>query len=251
MKYRRILLITPLEGDARAAIATIRRIAPQAERLVIVAGLPARKFSWLPDEAPLGLHQPVDASLNGLRDAAQGSATAIDVEFVPEMDVDILDEIAISSQVDLLVTAALPFSNVSVVAELRRRRSVAVLWLPESSTAQSERPLTELVCFALGQRARAPIATFLRDHGDPAQHVTVVQLAGPVPHDLAAAADIDGISAAVELVAPQGISARQWLGEHMRTNAPDLLLCVRMPTALLLSARWRLPCLLLPPPAPL
>lgn len=251
MKYRHILLITPLEGDARAAIAAIRRIAPQAERLVIVAGLPVRKFSWSPDEAPLGLRQPVDASLSGLRDAAQGAASSIEVEFVPEMDVDILDEIANASQVELLVTAALPFSNVSIVAELRRRRSVAVLWLPESSTPPSERPLTELLCFALGQRARATIVTFLRDHADPVQHVTVVLLAGRVPQDLAAVAGIDGISAAIELIGPQGLSAQQWLEERMRTNAPDLLVCVRMPTALLLSTHWRVPCLLLPPPAPI
>jgi len=250
MKYRRILLIAPLEGDARAAIAAIRRIAPQAERLVIVAGLPARKFPWLTDEAPIDLHQPVDASLSGLRDAAQRAASTVDVEFVPELDVDILDVIANASQVELLVSAALPFSNVSIVAELRRRRSVAVLWLPESSTPQSERPMTELICFALGQRARASIVTFLRDHGDPAQHVTVVLLAGRVPQDLAAAADIDGISAAVELIAPRGISAQQWLDERMRTNAPDLVVCALMPTALLLSARWRVPGLLLPPPAP-
>src|SRR5208282_4711954 len=114
----------------------------------------------------------------------------------------------------------------------------------------SERPMTELICFALGQRARASIVTFLRDHGDPAQHVTVVLLAGRVPQDLAAAADIDGISAAVELIAPRGISAQQWLDERMRTNAPDLVVCALMPTALLLSARWRVPGLLLPPPAP-
>ena len=249
MKYRRILLIAPLEGDAVAAVAAIRRIAPQAERLVVVAGLPARKFSWLSDEVP-DLQRPVDASLCALRDAVQGSAAAIDVEFVPELDIDILDEIANSSQVDLLVTAALPFSNVSIVGELRRRRSFAVLWLPESTAAQGERPLTELVCFALGQRARATIASFLRDRTDPTQHVTVVMLAGPAPQDLAAVAEIYGVSAAVDLIAPHGLSAQQWLEERMRRDAPDLFVCVLMPAALALSARWKVPCLLLPVPAP-
>jgi len=250
VKYHRILLITTLGGDARAAIAAIRRIAPQAERLVIVAGLPARKFSWLINDAPPDLHQAAGAALDGLRDAAQGAAAAVDVELVPELDIGVLDEIAAALRVDLLVTAALPLGSVSIVAGLRQRRSVAVLWVPESTAPQAERPLTELVCVALGQRARATIAAFLRDQGDPAQHVTVLLLAGPVPQDLAAAVDVAGIRAAVEFVAPQGLSPGQWLDERMRTNSPDLLVYARMPTALLLSARWRAPSLLLPPPAP-
>ncbi len=250
MKYQRILLITTLEGDARAAIAAIRRIAPQAERLVIVAGLPARKFSWLINDAPPELHQAAGAALDGLRHAAQGAAAAVDVELVPELDIGVLDEIAAALRVDLLVTAALPLGGVAIVAGLRQRRSVAVLWVPEPAVPQVERPLTEVVCVALGQRARATIAAFLRDHGDPAQHVTVLLLAGPVPQDLATAVDVAGIRAAVEFVAPQGISLPQWLDERMRTNAPDLLVYARMPTALLLSARWRAPSLLLPPPAP-
>jgi phosphatidylserine/phosphatidylglycerophosphate/cardiolipin synthase-like enzyme len=250
VKYHRILLITPLEADARTAISAIRRIAPQAERLIIVAGLPGWKLSWLINEAPPDLHQAAGAALDGLRDAAQGAAAAIDVKFVPELDVGILDEIAAASRVDLLVAAALPFGSVSSIAALRARRSVAVLWLPESTTLQGARPLTELVCVGLGQRTQASIAAFLRDHGDPAQHVTVLLLAGPVPHDLAAAADVAGIRSAVEFVAPRGLPPQQWLDERMRTNPPDLLVYARMPTALLLSARWRVPSLLLPPPAP-
>jgi len=250
VKYHRILLITSLEGDARAAIAAIRRIAPQAERLVIVAGLPARKLAWLINEAPADLHQAAGASLDGLRDLAQGAAAAIYVELLHELEIGILDEIAAAEQVDLLVTAALPFGSVPIVAALRARRSVAVLWVPELTAPQAERPMIELVCIALGQRARATFAAFLRDHGDPAQHVTVLLLAGPVPQDLAAAVEVAGIHAAVEFVALQGLSPRQWLDERLRTNAPDLLVYARMPTALLLSARWRAPSLLLPPPAP-
>ncbi|MGO9761314.1 MAG: hypothetical protein ACLP1Q_08670 [Solirubrobacteraceae bacterium] len=118
MKYQRILLITTLEGDARAAIAAIRRIAPQAERLVIVAGLPARKFSWLINDAPPELHQAAGAALDGLRHAAQGAAAAVDVELVPELDIGVLDEIAAALRVDLLVTAALPLGGVAIVAGL-------------------------------------------------------------------------------------------------------------------------------------
>jgi phosphatidylserine/phosphatidylglycerophosphate/cardiolipin synthase-like enzyme len=69
-----------------------------------------------------------------------------------------------------------------------------------------------------------------------------------VPHDLATAVEVAGISAAVEFVVPQALSLRQWLEERMRTRAPDLVVYARMPTALLLNARWRALSLLLPQP---
>ncbi|MBE0546428.1 MAG: phosphatidylserine/phosphatidylglycerophosphate/cardiolipin synthase family protein, partial [Rubrivivax sp.] len=124
------------------------------------------------------------------------------------------------------------------------------LWIPGSCKPPQARPLAELVCVALGQRARAAVSAFLRDHGDPSQHVTVLLLDGPVPPDLAAAVEIAGIRAAVDYVAPQGLLSQQWLDERLRTRAPDLLVYARMPTALLFGARWPVPGLLLPPPAP-
>jgi phosphatidylserine/phosphatidylglycerophosphate/cardiolipin synthase-like enzyme len=250
VKYRRILLIMPLGGDARAAVAQVRRIAPQAEQLMIVAGLPPRKFSWLVDEAPPDLHQAVGEALDGMWDAAQGAAPAISVKLVPEFNFRVLDAIAAAASVDLLAIAALPVGDVSTVAALRRQRSLALLWLPPSTAPRIERPPTELLCVALGQRARAAIAAFLRDHGDPSQHIVVLSLPGPEPCELAAAVEVAGIRASVEFVVPPGLSAGQWLDERMRTRTPDLLIYARMPTALLLGARWRVLSLLLPPPAP-
>jgi cardiolipin synthase len=254
VKYRRPLLIAPLDGDPAAtlaALAMLRRVAPQAERLVIVACLPARAFAWFAAEAPAELHDTrAGTALDGLRDAAQGVAAAVDVALMPELNLDELDELAAAAQIDLLVTATLPLGGLAVVAGLRERRSVAVLWVPGSSARPVERPATELVCVALGQRARSAVAAFLRDHGDPTLHVTVLLLDGPVPPDLAAAIEVAGIRAAVDYVAPRGLSSQQWLDERMRTRAPDLLVYARMPMALLLSTLWPVPGLLLPPPAP-
>jgi phosphatidylserine/phosphatidylglycerophosphate/cardiolipin synthase-like enzyme len=249
VKYQRILLITPLEGDARPVIAAIRRVAPEAQRLVIVTALPTRKLAWLINDAPSDL-QLNGASLDGLRDAARGAAAAIDVQLVPELEVGVLDEIVAASGAELLVTPALHLGGVSIVAALRARRSVAVLWVPESIAPQAEGRMIELICIAFGRQARVAIAAFLRAHGDPAQHVTIPLLLGPVPHDLVAAVEVAGIHAAVEFAALRGLSPRQWLDERMRTRPPDLLIYARMPTALLLSAHWRVPSLLLPPPAP-
>lgn len=250
MKYRRLLLIAPLDGDANVALAAIRRLAPQAERLVVVACLSTRNFAWLTAEAPPELHDEAELALDCLRDAAHGAAPVIDVELMPELKIDALDELAAAAQIDLLVTAALPFEGVAIVAQLRERRSVAVLWVPSLRAQPNPRPLTELVCVALGQRARSAVAAFLRDHGDPTQHVTVLLLAVPVPADLAASVDVAGIHAVVDYVVPQGLSSQQWLDERLRIRAPDLLVYARLPTALLLGARWPVPRLLLPPFSP-
>ena len=250
MKYRRVLLLTTLESDARAAIAAIRRVAPQAERLLIVAPVHAPGFSWFGDAAPSEPDPAVAVALAGLRVLAQGAAAAVDVDVVPGLDIDTVDGIAAAAGIDLLAVSAPPIGSLPLIAGLRDRRSLAVLWLPQAGPLPRERPLTDLVCVAVGQRARAAVSAFLRDHGDPAQHVTVLVPAGPVPQDLASAAEVAGIRAAVEFVAPQGLSSQQWLDERMRTQAPDLLVHARLPTALLLAARWPLPSLLLPPLAP-
>ena len=244
------MLITALEGDARAAIAAIRRVAPQAERLITVATFPARNYAWFADEASPDLRRAAGTAFDRLRDTAQGAATTIDLELVPELNIAALEDMAVTAGTDLLVIAKAPFGTVPIVAGLRGRLSVAVLWVPDSMSVRGERPLTELVCVALGQRARISIAAFLRDHGDPAQHVIVLLLAGALPSDAAAVVDVAGIRAAVEFVAPQGLSLQQWLHERERTNSPDLLVCASLPTALLLSARWPALTLLLPPPAP-
>ena len=250
MKYRRLLLILPLEGDARAALAAIRRFAPAAERLLIVACLPPQDFAWLTAEAPPERHGEDGAALGELRDAAQGAAAEIDVGLMPELDIDALDELAEAARIDLLVIAALSLGGLAIAAGLRERRSLPVLWIPAACVPVQERPLTELVCVALGQRARSAVAAFLRDHGDPTQRVTVLLLDGTVPPDLAAAVDVAGICAAVDYVAPHGLSSQRWLDERMRTRAPDLLVYARMPTALLIGSRWPVPGLLLPPLAP-
>lgn len=250
MKYRRLLLVLPLDGDVHAALATIRRVAPQAERLSIVACLPTPTFAWPAAATPPDRHEEGVAALDGLRDAAQGSAAAVDVALMPELDFDALDALAAAARIDLLVATALTLAGIAVAARLRERLSIAVLWVPSSNAPSEERPLTELVCVALGQRARSAVAAFLRDHGDPSQHVTVLLLDGPVPRDLAAAVDVAGIHAAVDYVAPHGLSSQQWLDERLRTRTIDLLVYARMPMALLFGTRWPVAGLLLPPPAP-
>src|SRR5690606_2755095 len=52
VNYRRVLLIANLAADTRAALAAIRRVAPRADRLAVVAWLPAPTASWFSAAAP-------------------------------------------------------------------------------------------------------------------------------------------------------------------------------------------------------
>jgi phosphatidylserine/phosphatidylglycerophosphate/cardiolipin synthase-like enzyme len=246
MNYRRLLLIADLGGDPRAALNAIRRVAPKTERLVILARLPARNFAWFSGEAPRDQHETAHAALEALRGAAAGTAPEVEVRLAPDLTTEALDELATASQIDLLVAGSLSFSSLPIVAELRKRRALAVLWVPATTGPESSHPLTELTCISLGRHASASIAAFLRDHGDPSQKVTVLLLAGQLPAELAAALEVAGIRAAVELAAPTGWSPRRWLDERLLENPIDLLVFARFPVALLLNARWRAPSLLLP-----
>ncbi|MGZ7031183.1 MAG: hypothetical protein ACXVIJ_04360, partial [Thermoanaerobaculia bacterium] len=177
MKYRRVLLITELGSDPRRLVAMIRRIAPTADLLIVVARLPARKFAWFSTEAPDDLKEAADASMDALRDAAAGAAHHVDVRLEPDLVANDLAELTAVAQIDLLVAGALSQSGISVIAELRQRRSLAVLWTV--GVPFRDRPISEVRCVALGSRARAAVAAFLRDHGDRTLHATVVLPAPP------------------------------------------------------------------------
>ncbi|MCL4182581.1 MAG: phosphatidylserine/phosphatidylglycerophosphate/cardiolipin synthase family protein [Burkholderiaceae bacterium] len=252
MNYRRILLLVDLGADvdvALAALSMVRRVAPAAERLVVLAWLPPRKFVGLFDETPSGAGQAASATLDALLAAATGAASRIEATLATGLAVETLDAAAASHGIDLLVSGSLPLGGLPAIAGLRKRRAVAVLHVPRAASIDAARPLGSLVCVGLGRRSRASIAAFLRDHADSAQQVTVLMFGVPVPHDPVAALHVDGIRADVTFAAPQEASPTQWLDERVRADAVDLLVFARLPSALLLGARWPVPALLLPPPA--
>jgi len=261
VKYRRILLITDLATDSRGVLASIRQAVPGAERLVVLACLPIRKLSWFGHEAPPDMERAANAALDTLRAEATGVAATVDVRLAPDPGIEALDELAASSAIDLLVAgpfsfgASLPLAGISILTELRKRRSLPVLWvpgnaIPNQAGSAAQRRTTGLVCLAIGRRASVTVAAFLRDHGDPAQHITVLLPDTAVPSDLSAALDVAGIRAAVELVAATGDLRKQWLDERLRANAIDLLVFARLPLARLLNPGSTVPCLVLPPPPP-
>ena len=245
MNYRRVLFLTELEDDAGAALALIRRVAPSAELLVVVARLPERQFAWLADEAPGDLHQAAGASLDALRNASAGVAARVEIQLAPGFGTNELAELVEGVGIDLLAAGPLPVGGIAILAELRKRHALTVLWTAGATVG--DRPVTEIMCVALGARGTAAVAAFLRDHVTPALHATVLLRRPPSAGPLAAALDMAGITARVDLVTlPAG--SRPWRGRDDKAKSPlDLLVLARFPGALLPGAAWPAPLLVLPP----
>ena len=166
MNYRRVLFVSELGGDATVGVAMIRQVAPVAELLVVIARVGERKFAWFSGEAPGDLNEAVTASVDALRRSTTDAARSVEVKVASDLDAGTLAEIAAASEIDLVVVAGpLPLGVIAALAKLRKRRPVAVLWSTQAPLGN--RPITDIRCEAIGSRARAAVAAFLRDHGDP------------------------------------------------------------------------------------
>ncbi len=234
MKYRRVLLLTELGSEPQPIVGIVRRMAPAAELVIVVARLPERNLAWFSTEAPGDLKEAAESALESWRNATSGLAQRVDVQLEPDLIADDLAELVTAADIDLLVAGTLPLSEIAVVAELRKRWPLAVLWT--AGTPFQDRPIAEIRCLAIGSRARAAVAVFLRNHGDPALHATVVLPAVLVSDDLAAILDVTGIEARVDAVTPTAIP----------DSDIDLLVLARFPGALLPIVRWPAPVLILP-----
>ena len=239
MKYRRVLLVADLGGDVTDAGVTIRRVAPAAELLLVVAFAPVRAFAWFSGDDPGALNEAAAAPLDALRKAIEGAARRVEVTLVPDLDADQLAEMAKGEEIDLLAgTPSLPLRGIGALAELRTRLTLPVLWSPRAARGGGDRPIEHVRCEAVGSRALAAVTAFLRDQGDPALHATVV-LPAPRERDLETALAIAGIEARVDLATPI---------EPPR-GPVDLLVVARFPVVRLASNAVRAPLLILPPAA--
>lgn len=249
MNFRRVLLITELGHDAGPAVALLARVAPAAERLVVVARLPLRQFSWFTDQAPGELSEASTAALDALRNATTGAASRVEITLVPELSTDDLVALAEEGGTDLLVVASIPLGSLSVVREVRKRGNLAVLWGVDVRPGLG--PLTRILCVALGDRAVRSVAAFLRDHGGPDLRATLLVRALMPLGELAAALNMAGVTAQVDLVAAMGGSPSVAGIAETQSDAADLLVVPRFPGMLLRAASaWPLPVLVLPPLAP-
>ena len=243
--YRHVLMIAELAGDACGLDAAIRGLAPQAERLIVVAVLPSGTFPRLSADAPAEADEETDADFAALRDRVAGAAREVDVRLVPSLSVEALEEIVTTSDIDLVAAGPLPLPGILAVAELRKQRSLSVLWVPQAAMSGDNRPLKRLLCVAMSRRAGTSIAAFLREHTDTSHKVTV--LSSAVIADSAAAINVAGIAADVTfLTVSEGLQAA-WRDGGVVQGDFDLAVFARFPVGLLASAFLSLPCLVLPP----
>jgi cardiolipin synthase len=232
VSYRRVLLIVELGSDAASAAAAIRRLAPEAERLVVVAHAPGRDIALLSHDAPGG--RDAAASLAGLRTTTASLSRSTELILAEELGADALAVLAADAGIDLVAAAGLPASAIPLLAGLRRRLALPLLWIGGAPAAEG--PMREIACVAFGARTLGAVAAFLRDHGCADLRCTIL---GPKVAEtrLAEALAVAGIAARVEFASPGAV----------RLAAPDLLVLPRVPGALLAVSSRRAPVLVLPP----
>ncbi len=226
MNFRRVLLLIDVESAVDPAIDLIRRVAPDADLLWIVARLPARRVAWFSSHAPADLSAAATGWLDAVRSAASGAARSVEVRLEPEIHSGGLAELAEAAGIDLFVTRSLP-----EIAEVRKRRPLAVLWA--AAEARGGGPIENILCLAVGQRARRAVGRFLRDHVASGSRVTA--LVHRLSSDVASALQIAGITARVEQAT------------RFPSGPLDLVAVAHFPGALLAARKWQAPVLILPP----
>ena len=226
MNYRRVLLLVDLEVGARTALELVARVAPHAELLWIVVRVASGRLGWLTAEAPADWNDAATNRLDAWKRAASGLAASVEIHVEADLTAGALAEIAEAGRIDLLITGSL-----SEVAELRRRWPLAVLWAAHDLVPAG--PIENILCLALGDRARRAAGRFLRDHAAPPVRVTA--LVSGVSDDLASLRQVAGIRVDVQPVT--------------RPPAGDfhLLVVARPASAFVAAQKWRAAVLILPP----
>ncbi|HEY6147457.1 MAG TPA: phosphatidylserine/phosphatidylglycerophosphate/cardiolipin synthase family protein, partial [Thermoanaerobaculia bacterium] len=100
-------------------------------------------------------------------------------------------------------------------------------------TKRPAAPIENILCLAVGERARRAVGRFLRDHVPPGLRVTA--LVHRVSSDVASALQVAGITARVEQAT------------RFPSGPLDLVAVAHFPGALLAARKWRAPVLILPP----
>ena len=125
MNYQRILMLTDLGADPQPACEAIRRFAPSATQVTVIAQQPPRLFAWVTPAAPPDLNDAARRTLDDLRQAAEGTAAAVNVALESELTAEALADAVATYDIDLVVVGSLPLRTLSMVAELRKRSARA------------------------------------------------------------------------------------------------------------------------------
>ncbi|TAK19150.1 MAG: phosphatidylserine/phosphatidylglycerophosphate/cardiolipin synthase family protein [Myxococcaceae bacterium] len=245
MIFRRALLLLEPAADAGPALSALRRVAPTLEHLLVLVQAPASSPGWFDAEVSPTTEEEAASALGPLRESSAGAAKQVEVQLVPALDGDALATLCEAEQIELLALGSRSLRALPMLYTLRKRQPVALLW---SSETVSAAPLREVGCVALGQRARAAIGAFLRDHSTASLRVTLLSDVRPPPEAVASFREVAGIPspvASTEVVSWS--SMRSWFQGSSADRPFDLLVLARLPLSVFLDVRWPAPALLLPP----
>ena len=244
MRYRRALVLADVRADPGHSLAALRRVAPALEHLIVLARVHGLETWWSNSGRERSAGEP--QVLETWRAAAAAVITSTEVRQAPELTVDALVDLALTENVDLLVAGARSLDTAPLLAGAARRLGVAVLWPVSSERAG---PLQHVFCVALGERSRAPIGAFLREHADSSLEVSIVGPPVMPAGELATTLEILGIHARVKVIPRAVFSLRAALEAEARARPVDLVVVARIPALLLLGYDWPAPVLLVPPVA--
>jgi phosphatidylserine/phosphatidylglycerophosphate/cardiolipin synthase-like enzyme len=239
--YRRVLWLSEPGADLRPAFGALRAVATAPERLV-VAAVPAGAGRAAEDPAVL-------AWADACATAARTVAASAEVVHLHAADVAAVEPLVDACGADLVVAGPRPAQALAALSELRGRRGIAVLWIPPEA-GLGDRARAEVLCVALGARARGAVAAYLRDHLGPATSVSVLAVPPLSPDELASALGAAGIGAPVSLAALPAVPPWRALDALVRDRPVGLVVLARFAAPVLRGARWPAPVLVLPPSPP-
>ncbi len=226
MRYSRALLLVDLDADPAPAVGALVRLSDELETVALVV---------------MGEAEAI-GKVSAWHGAVADLCRNVDVHQAGELTSDGLLEITRAYAADLLVAGARSVESARLLATTAKRLGIAVLWPSEASLRGR---VEHAFCIAIGERSRAAVFDFLRDHADPALQISIVGPPAFSSADLSDALRANGIEATVELI-PRSSSVRAALDAAWRGDQVDLIVLARLPALLLVGYSWPAPVLLVP-----
>ena len=243
MNYRRILVLTKVGSDSRPTFAALRCYVPSAEHVTVLAEQATHLFTSMMAPAPPDPGEGTVAGLETLRGDARLTAPDIDIRFASDITLEALADMVASIGADLVAVDSDAHDAIPVVAELRKRTTVAVLYVPGESAPT--RPGGRLLCVGPSTRERRAMATFLRAHTERADRAVLLSGTALSDRELHEVSDIAGVTLDVESFPGTAGMVRRLLNGDSSLGA-DLIVLPRFPPPLLLPRRRGCPVLILP-----
>ncbi len=265
MNYRRVLVVTTAGADSHPTLAALRFYVPAAEHVTVLEQQPTSRSSsltppahradgeqavgalesWqrsLPTEGRLVKPKVAEEAAKS-RAGDRRLAPQIDIRLASEIGAAALTDMVTSTGVDLVAVDSHAHDTIPLVAEVRKRTNIAVLYVPENTAPT--RLAGRLLCVGLTPRERRAVVEFLNAH--TGKHDRAVMLSGTAlsAEQVRQIRDVTGLTLEVEVVPGTADTLRRLLTEDAGLGA-HLIVVARFPPAFLLPTHRGHPVLILP-----